>query len=216
MMPGKLKVDNANQIAKALLMAIAYCSLLYSYSAYAEVTIPTLDQVVANIGDNVGGLLKMATAFAYVAGMYFVVQGILELKHMGEQRTMMSSEHGMKKPIMLLVVGGFLLYLPSTIKTALNTLWDTPNPYGYVTSQTDAWSLLITNSFLILQLIGLVSFIRGLIILTHAGGHSAQQGTFGRGMTHIIGGILCINMYDTVRMIATTLGLSGVLSGMGS
>jgi intracellular multiplication protein IcmC len=129
---------------------------------------------------------------------------------------MMSSEHSIKKPITYLVVGGFLIYLPSAIQTGISTLWNTPYPTAYLTNANTAssWQLVINNSFTILQLIGVIAFIRGLIILTQLGGHGGQPGTFWKGMTHIIGGILCINMYDTVRMIGATLGLTGVLGSL--
>ncbi len=200
----------SEQYLKALMFAVFIGSMVYTQSAYAD--IPTLDQVVKSISENIDKVMRMVTGFAYIIGTYFVIIGIIELKHFGESRTMMSSEHGLKKPIMYILVGAALIYLPTTIKQGLYTLWDSPAPYAYVIEKGNAWSELIGDSFIILQLIGVIAFIRGLIMLTHLGGHGGQQGAFGRAMTHIIGGILCINMYDTVRMILATLGLDTVIS----
>ncbi len=228
MIRNKLQNDLPLQILKAAAWSVFVGSLFYMDLLYAadpaaaattqasEYKVPTLDEALANLESNVPSLMKMVTALAYLFGMFFVVKGVLELKHMGESRTMMSSEHGLKKPLMFLFVGGMLLYLPSAIKIGVATFWETPYPTAYLedVSHASAWQIVINNSFTILQLIGVIAFIRGLIMLTHLSGHGGQQGTFARGMTHIIGGILCINMYDTVRMIGETLGLSGIFSGI--
>ena len=103
--------------------------------------------------------------------------------------------------------------MPSSIQTGRATLWGTDSPLAYVPEKGNAFSQLRGNAFVILQFIGLVAFIRGLVILTQLGGHGGQPGTFARAMTHIIGGILCINMYDTVNMILVTLGMEGIMDG---
>ncbi len=36
---------------------------------------------------------------------------------------------------------------------------------------------------------------------------AASQGQFGKGLTHIIGGIFCINIYQFIQMISYTIGI---------
>lgn len=208
MMPN---TNNTSKLLKVLTL-IGLCSIRISYAAVDSSSIPTLDIVIGKITDNIPQLMQLVTAFAYILGMTLVIRGVIELKHFGEGRTMMSMEHSLKKPLLHIFVGAALMYLPSSIHTGLYTLWTAPNPLAYVPDVDNPWTVLINNSFLILQLIGVIAFIRGLLILSNLGGHGGQPGTFARGMTHIIGGILCINMYDTVRMILVTLGLDTVLS----
>jgi intracellular multiplication protein IcmC len=215
MMPDKRCNTLAEQLLKAFTLAVSIGCFFYANSAYAEIAVPTLDQVVANMTKNMPQLMSMVTAFAYILGIYFVIMGVIELKHFGEMRTQMSSEHGLKKPLLQIFVGAALIYLPSSIKMGLYTLWDQPAPFAYVVTTGSAWSELFGNCFIIMQFIGVIAFIRGLVILTHLGGHGGQPGTFARGITHIIGGILCINMYDTVRMIFATLGLDTTFIGGG-
>jgi intracellular multiplication protein IcmC len=116
----------------------------------------------------------------------------------------------MKAPIIFLVVGAMLMYLPSAVQVGMSTFWTEPNPYGYLQEQ-DQWSQFYNTCYLVVQFFGVIAFIRGLVILTHLGGHGGQQGSFGRGMTHIIGGILCINIYQFVHVIMITLGIQQVL-----
>lgn len=211
MMPNKPGTTIAEQFLKAILISFSVGGLLYAQSVYAE--IPTLDLVVARLSQNMPELVRTLTSFAYIIGTYFVILGVIEMKHFGESRGMMSQEHGLKKPLLYFFVGAALIYLPSSIKTGTDTLWGGANSLAYVPEVGNAFSELRGNAFVILQFIGLVAFIRGLVIMTQLGGHGGQPGTFARGMTHIIGGILCINMYDTVNMILVSLGMEGIIDG---
>ena len=172
----------------------------------------TASEVLAKIASQIPNLMRLVTAIAYVTGMYFVFHGILLLKQYGEQRTQMSGQHHLKGPIIFVLMGALLLYLPSSVQVGMSTFWTQPNPYGYM-QQQDQWSQLFKNVFMVVQLIGVIAFIRGLILLTHLGGHGGQPGTFAKGMTHIIGGILCINIYQFVQVVMVTLGIQSIVGG---
>ncbi len=161
--------------------------------------------MIANIAQQVPQLMHLVTAIAYVLGMYFIFHGIVKLKHMGEQRTMMSQEYSIVPPIVFLCVGAALLYVPTAVQVGLSTFWTNPNPYGYVTQQ-DQWGQFVNDCFAIVQLVGAIAFIRGLVILSHVGS-SRSQSPFAKGLTHIIGGILCINIYQFAQVILMTLGI---------
>lgn len=193
---------------QVLLKALTVAALAGgSNFAYAlEVNVGTL---LENFSQTVPQLMQLVTAFAYVMGMFMIYRGILELKKFGEQRTQMSSQHELKVPLILIAVGTALLYLPTSVQTGLTTFWSEPNPYAYQTDATDQWTTLINNCFMIIQLVGTIAFIRGLIILSHLAGHG-QPGNFGKGMAHIIGGILCINIYEFVHAVINTLALGQI------
>lgn len=182
---------------------LAACFFLTSMSAFAQSI--SAETILANLAQQMPWLMKMVTAIAYVMGMYFIVFAILRLKQFGEQRTMMSPEHGLTGPIVYLTVGALLIFLPSAVQVGMSTFWTNPNPYGYLQHQNQ-WAQFINICFVIVQFIGVIAFIRGLVILSHLGRH-AQPGTLGRGITHIIGGIFCINIYQFVQLIFVTLGI---------
>lgn len=163
-------------------------------------------EMLINISKQVPSLMRLVTAIAYVLGMYFIIHGIIKLKHAGEMRTMMSREHSLMAPIVMLSIGAMLLYLPSSVQVGMSTFWTDPNPYAYL-KQKDQWSEFINVCFTIVQLIGTIAFIRGLVLISHLGTGSGQHGTLSKGMTHIIGGILCINIYEFIKVITTTLGI---------
>ena len=164
--------------------------------------------ILQNVSQQVPALMRLVTAITYVMGFYFIFWGILRLKQFGEQRTMMTAEHHLKGPLVLITVGSLLLYLPTSVEVGLSTFWTNPTPYAYVTQQSSPWGELFKDCFVIIQLFGTIAFIRGLLLLGRlAGQGQMMQGNFGKAMTHIIGGIFCINIYQFVQMIFSTLGL---------
>jgi len=170
-----------------------------------EVNIATL---MANLSSTVPQLMQLVTALAYVLGMSFVIKSILEFKKYGDQKTQMSNTAELKGPLIFLLVGGALLYLPSAVHVGMSTFWSNPSPYGYVNESNDAWGDMINDIFGIIQLIGTIAFIKGLVVLTQMGGHhGSQPGTFGKAMAHIIGGVFCININQFVQVVLGTLAL---------
>ncbi len=163
---------------------------------------------LTNLSKSIPNLMQLVTATAYVMGMFFVINGLFHLKKYGEQRSQMSTEAHLKGPIIYLFVGAALLYLPTTVRVGFSTFWTQPFPYGYQTDQNGAWAQLTKASFMIMQLIGTISLIRGLVILTHLGGAGGQQhGTLGKALAHIIAGILLIDLYDFLKTVLNTLAL---------
>lgn len=170
------------------------------------ITSVSAETMLKNIAKQLPFLMRMVTAIAYVLGLVFIIKGVMKLKEFGESRTMMSAEHGLKGPLVYLIVGALLLYLPSAVQVGLSTFWSEPNPYGYLQEQ-DQWAEFINIVYVVVQFIGVIAFIRGLVILSHLGAQGGQPGTLGKGLTHIIGGIFCINIYQFVQVILNTLGI---------
>lgn len=205
MLPIKLQYKLFSFFCYSFLLAL----ILYLPSAFAQqnnVNPINAQTMLQNIAKNIPSLIQMTTAIAYVMGMFFIFSGILKLKQYGESRTMMSSEQSLKGPLIYLAVGAFLLYLPTSVQVGISSFWTEPNPYGYL-QQQDQWAEFINDCFLIVQFVGIVAFIRGLLTLAQLSGHGGQPGTFGKGMTYIVAGIFCINIYQFVQVIFVTLGI---------
>jgi intracellular multiplication protein IcmC len=203
-------IANHYDVAKKLTLFLILLSVLVMMPTFAQQTpspISTLSaaDMIKRISEQIPSLMQMVTALAYVMGMYFIFYGVLKLKQYGEQRSMMTQEHQLKGPLTFIIVGAFLLYLPTSVQVGLSTFWTDPNPYGYVQND-DEWQQFFNACFLIVQLVGTIAFIRGLVLLSQLGGH-AQPGTFARGITHIVGGVFCINIYEFVQVIFNTLGI---------
>jgi len=184
--------------------------LLFVFPVYADNTpisgLSAMDMLI-NISKQVPQLMRLVTAIAYVLGMYFIIHGVILLKHLGESRTMMSQEHSLSGPLIYIAVGSLLLYLPSSVQLGMNTFWTSPCPYCYAVGG-DQWTQFLSVCYTIIQLFGVIAFIRGLVTLTHLGGRGGgAPDTLAKGLTYIIAGIFCINIYQFVQVILFTLGV---------
>ena len=169
-------------------------------------TIPNAEQVLTNIAAQIPALTSLLAAIVIILGIVFIVAGLIKLKHAGEQRSMMA-QHGVMGPFLYLLVGSLLLFLPSTIQVTTSTFWSTPCSYCYPTSAGSPFTSFFQVVYAVVNFVGLIAFVRGLVILSHLGEQS-QHGKLAQALTHIIGGIICINIGSFVQMIFATLGLN--------
>lgn len=192
-----------------LFFALIACALpVFAASGGASGAVSTVSaqDMINRIVEQLPSLTRLVTAFAYVMGIWFMVVSIMKFKRYGEMRTMMSMQHHLREPMTYMVIGALLLFLPSSVNMGLSTFWAEPSPYSYL-EDDDQWSQFINNCFLVVQFLGTVAFVRGLAIIAQLGGQSGGQGAFGKGVTHIIGGIFCINIYQFTQVILFTLGI---------
>jgi intracellular multiplication protein IcmC len=196
-------------ICCGLLCLLSIALPVYAQSALTidqQVKLITPQTILASLNKQLPNLMRLVTAIAYVVGFYLVISGIIKLKHLGEARTQMSQEHHVSGPLIQIAVGTLLIYLPSAVQIGMSTFWAEPNPYGYL-ELSDQWGELLKLCLGVVQLVGVIAFIKGLILLSHVGGGHSQQGAFGKGVTHIIGGIFCINMYQVIQVLFGTIGI---------
>lgn len=171
---------------------------------------PTVDLagILQAFQTQLGPLYTLVVALAYVMGIWFISDSIHRLKKYGQQRTMMSTNASMAKPIILMVLGLALLYFPSFVNISTETLW----VYGTSTSvlkypdEPSSWDAFIHPLIDIIRLFGLIAVVRGVVILTRLASESVQPGTMGKGLMHIIAGTLAVNIVGTINVIKATFG----------
>ncbi len=171
---------------------------------------PTFASMLANLAQVVPQLGDLVKGVMFFAGLLLIFRAIYAFKQYGELRTMMSVNADLKAPIIYLLVGAALLFYPSMAIFSLNTIYGSkgyelvayvPNPHW-----TDQTNQMVKDLATILRLIGYIAFFRGWLILTQLAGQATQPGTFGKALTHIIGGILLVNIFGTWNILKNTLG----------
>ncbi len=197
--------SSSSSVCRRYLFFILLFYAVPACAALPDFKLLSAQDMLVNIAKQIPDLMRFITALAYVMGMYFIYVGLLKLKQFGEARTQMSQDRELKGPMAYMIIGTLLLYLPTSVQVGLSTFWTNPNPYGYLQLE-DQWSQFINICFMIVQFFGTIAFIRGLVILSRLGGHSGPD-TFSKGITHVIGGILCINIYEFSQVIMVTLGI---------
>lgn len=85
-------------------------------AADSKQTVGTVADILRNSMDNVAALIM---AVSYVSGIAFSMMGLYKLKTHKDQPTQVP----LSQPIVLLVLGACLVFLPSVVKTTGKTLW---------------------------------------------------------------------------------------------
>jgi len=165
--------------------------------------------MLANLSKSYPALTFMVTGLCYVIGMSLMIRAIYYLKVYGELRTMMSTQSSLKIPMTYMVAGAVFLFIPTAFQTMTMTIFGTSSMLGYENIDSSINPIVLRAVGGFVQLLGFVSFIRGWMILvanaTSPGGGGAS---FGKGLTHIIGGLLLVNIYGVASVVWNTFGLS--------
>ncbi len=170
-------------------------------------TVPSLQALLYNFSVSYPWLERLLFATSYMLGLGMLFRATYQLKIYGELRTMMASHTNIGHQVALIVAGVCLTYLPSAIYTFTYQLFGYTNPLQYMGSSTQ-WHNSLTIVGLFVQFVGLLAFIRGWMILSNLGKQGGQP-AFGKGMTHVIGGILAMNIWGTVRLFSSAFGWNG-------
>lgn len=166
-------------------------------------------EMLKNFAESYEAIFNMLTAGAYVAGIGFGLLSIYSLKEYGEQRSMMSTSTSIRPSLMYMLIAMVFLYLPSAVDVLMmSTFGESAIPIadGSTTGSVVSVDIQLII-FRIVQLVGLISFIRGWFILSQSA-KSGGQPVMGKALTHIIGGVLAINIVGTKSVIQATFGLS--------
>jgi intracellular multiplication protein IcmC len=162
-----------------------------------------------NISAQVPDLVKLVVAVGYISGFGFLIGAVMKFKKCAQSTTMMSTQEGIGGPLIHLMVGVALIYFAGFVQVGSVSLFGQGSTIAY---QADAASSglfagMLGPIIIILRLIGYIAFMKGFYILARLGGHQAQPGTLGKGMIHIFGGILAINIESTYTVLMNTLGV---------
>lgn len=170
--------------------------------------------ILNNVAQSMPAVEKLVTGAAYLIGLSFVFKAISTLKSYGESKTMMSNGGSLKEPLVYIMSGAMLLYFPTAFKVFMQTAFGYENvlQYAPINSQNNAFDTLFGSGSavgeplsIIIQVIGVIAFTRGWILIARSSGQGQQPGGTGKGLMHICGGILAMNIVGTIDMINNTL-----------
>jgi intracellular multiplication protein IcmC len=162
-------------------------------------------QMIQNFSATFPALWGLVTGAAYIIGMIFALRALYYLKIYGQSQTMMAGHSNLKTPLILFLCSAALIFAPTAFQTITQTFFATTNPLAW---EPPAGGMGTTTAILnFVALVGVISFVRGWVQLSHL----AQQGgshpnAFGKAMTHIIGGVLAINIKAVVSVMQNTFG----------
>ncbi len=167
----------------------------------------SLENVLVNFSTSYNGIMRLLMSFMTVMGMGLTLNALYKLKVYGEIRTMMGGNTDLKGPLMMLMAAAVFLFFPTALSTFLETVYGQSqlSPLSYVTNDSQTFRLGMKAVFGLVQIIGVISFMRGWMMMVQS--TQAHRGGAGKGITHIIAGIFAINIVATKEVISNTFGL---------
>lgn len=199
-----------NNRIRTLVQGVLLC--LLADIVLADPSAITARSVFQNIDKNLAGLSEFITALFYLVGISLAFSAVLRLKKFGQRTSFMHVEAGLLGPAVQLFVGVALVYSPTFFQAINNTFWQTPdfqNVLSWQTSAPNSHYLDIIKPIVgIIQLVGALAFLRGWIIITKSSNQGAQPGSISKGVVHIVGGVLAMNITRTIDVVMNTFGLT--------
>lgn len=151
-------------------------------------------------------IAEILTSISLLIGVGMTLSGIFQLKKHAEQRGA-GSGGSVAGPLVMLVCGGALCILPALIGSALLAFWGTNSPMVYQGGPS-GYDQLMPPVIMFVRIVGVGSFIRGIVLLSKSGGHQSQPGTFGKAIVHIFAGVLLVHILGTIDLLKQIMGWS--------
>ena len=162
--------------------------------------LPDIPDLMSQLTSNFVILSEIIQSIAVIIGVVLTVGGIFQLKKHGEGRSMMSQQTSLAGPLMMIIAGAALLSLPSIIRMASLAFLGLNNPMALDPSSDYDIGPLLT----FVRVIGVGSFVRGIVLLSRSGHQQGQQGTTGKAFIHIIAGVLAVHVVGTYDLLVNT------------
>ena len=167
---------------------------------------PDIVSMLLNLDKSFPPLMYMVSAMAYLFGFGIILKAVWSLKQYG-MGVSMTAQNDLRPVILQLAVGVLLIFLPSTLKSVLATVYGTDAITGYTKLPNTSWQVASDTLIVFVEFIGLVAVVRGLLHLHRASGGQGQQNLFSKGIIHLIGGALSLNIVQAKDILYSTLGL---------
>lgn len=157
--------------------------------------------IIGNISQSLYPVQKLITGGAYILGLLFFITAIGKFRKIADKRAQSSSQEKMFAPMMYLLFGSALIYLPTALNIMANTAFGTGNILTYAQyNPTNIYSAV----GLFIRTAGLLWFVRGCVLVAHSSQPGSKDGP--KGLVFIFAGILAINFDNTVAMLNSMIG----------
>jgi intracellular multiplication protein IcmC len=209
---------------KLLLM---YVAMLPSV-AHAALTELDVQDMLENAADILNPVMGLLLAISFVMGLVFILRGLMMLRAFSLPLTQATRPGELAGPLVYIFVGAVLVYIPTSTDILTATLFGQGGPsiftgsgaakleqmgkasdqlmqYSSGGSVESHWATMLDTIVLYMQFIGFLAFMRGWILISHAGQPGTQQGTISKGVIHVVGGILAINFLPLVNVLVNTI-----------
>jgi len=173
-----------------------------------------LDVMMTNLVQNIQDPMVYLISFvSFIAGTFFMIRGLQKATKYGAD----PRANSVTAILANIIFGALLFTVGQTVDTIMTTIFGTNSITSFdavgnaidnmfaSAGDTTQFKAAMKAAFTFFQLIGMIAFVRGILVLkAHAEGDS--QKTITQGLTHIIGGAMAINIYEFLQQVNDTFG----------
>lgn len=177
-----------------------------------------LDYVQGLLGTfdtNIEPMIKAVGSLTWLIGLVLVITGILSLSKTAKAGGPQQG-HSYNGAVMTILIGAGCIYLPTLMITMRETMFGSetsPLSYGIqATGFSDQANKVLYVILHFIQFVGVLSFVRGWLILNKVANGGGQNVSLSKGVIHILGGILAANIVITTNMLSKSFGYDFNLS----
>lgn len=195
---GLIYINNNKNNMKNKNLIYAIFFLLLSSNAHAA---PGIGEMFANFQGSAEAIIRLIKASSYLIGLFLIASSIFKFTQLGGQ-----SQVTLKTPIIMFLSGIGIFALTGSISVVSQSLAMGEGPGSILmpssTGMAASASSAILGVLTFIRMVGYLAFIRGWLLLNQHG--QGKEGTLGRGLTHIAGGVAAINVTITAKILANT------------
>ena len=176
--------------------------------AYDSSFATTTRAIFNNISENIEPIKQFLIAMCYISGLGLTFHAIMKLKKFGFKTAMMHVEVSVVTCFAEFFAGVGLIYTPSLIASLNWTFFsqgETMSVLDYDSGRGASFDVYLRPILGIIQIIGIISFLKGWLMLGKIGQQGTQPGTISKAITHIVGGILAINVILMIKVVNATM-----------
>lgn len=198
--------------SEMLFILVLYFLPIYSLlAASATQTQQRIGQTLVNVSRVLPNVMIFISGLTVIVGVMFIMLALFKLKHLADFRNMMSGQQDVGKAIMMIVLGVVFIWMPFMLEVFTVTIFGEgigalQQHYPIAAGSSQYYVAF----FRIMQVIGIISFVKGWFILSGMAKGQHQPGTFGKAMTHIIAGVFLFHLKAFMSILEQTLGVSFV------
>ena len=165
------------------------------------------ERLIEAVADIEPGAYALVTATAYIMGVCGFGAGLLRLVRMSNRDVRSPSGAG---TVLCFATGTAMFAFPSWLESGAVSLFGLgPRvetlSYGGGVGATE-YNALVAALFTIVEFVGMVSFLRGFLVL-RAAADGGQRVTMGSGVWHIVGGLLGWHIVPVLHAVQSTIGV---------
>ncbi|HHT0592958.1 TPA: type IV secretion protein IcmC [Legionella anisa] len=157
---------------------------------------PDFITMIGNLSHSLYPVQHLITGGAYLLGILFFMTAISKLRKIADHRSGSSSQEKMFSPMMYLVMGAALLYLPTALDIMANTTFGAGNILTYTSYNS---SNIFSSMGLVVQTAGVLWFVRGCVLVAQASQPGTQHGP--KGLAFMIAGVFAMNFDNSIAML---------------